>query len=203
MDDDDATSGSGVGPARVDSDYVEFVVVPVMLRARFAYDEANKVGDALKKMTESEVKVIMTNASTLCQYLSKAGVKLPGNWEKSIHDDMVWQKGGAPGNRKSFVYYAAAQPASPSSGERPGSNGGESGADSRAEARSRAQTRQRMSFAATQLQMGVSEDEGDANRYKVQSRQHQSESISKDLADLVATLGQLEAGKKPGAPPSF
>lgn len=193
--DDDESGGGGGSRGLVDSDYVEFTIVPVLLRGRFDYDEANKFGNSVKKMSEAEAKLMMANANSLCAAVQKSGVKLPNNWEKAIHDDMIWVKGGGgPGSRKSFVYYAP----TPAQGERPRSNGSESSADP--VARTRAQTRQRASFSSGPQMIPASADEGDANRYKAPTRSVQSESISKDLADLVATLGQLEAGKKPAVP---
>jgi len=162
----------------------------VLLRSRFDYEEANRFGKMLMKMSDAEVKLMMAQPQSLCQQIQKSGVKCPANWEKAIIEDMIWVKGGGPGARKSFVYYAPAQQQAPQE-RNASSNGSEDPM-----ARTKAHNRNRASFVAQQPINGAALNEGDANRYKVASRAHASESISKDLADLVAELGQLEAGGK-------
>jgi hypothetical protein len=171
----------------VDPVYVDMTVVPILLRSKFAYDEANKFGTAIKKLHDSDVKIFMTNAQHLCEKIKSSGIKTPTNWEKAIVDDAFWSQGGAKGNRKSFVYYAPE-----TTTDRPKSDSKK--VDSEPE--KKPHNRNRASFSGGPQPVISNLDEGDANRYKVTSRRDKAESVSKDLADLVAELGALEAGSK-------
>jgi hypothetical protein len=168
-----------------DSEYIEFTIVPILLRAKVAYDEANKYGDSLKRMTEAEVKIIMANATNLIDDVKKCGIKAPPTFEKDIVDDMFW-KAGSVGNRKSFVYYKASD-TQPAEGGRPKS-------DSHSPVQQvKEQSRQRASFSGPALPVL---EETDPNRYKVKSRTKAAESLSQDLADLVSSLDKISTGKK-------
>ena len=165
----------------VDPDYIEFTVVPLLLRAKVAYEEANKYGDTLKRMTEAEVKTIMANAANLVDDVKKCHIKVPPSFEKDVYDDMFWKAG--PGNRKSFVYYRPSDAPLETPG-RPKSDSSHDPVEKTREA-----SRQRASFSGPAL---PALEETDPNRYKVRSRTKQAESLSNDLADLVQSLDALK-----------
>lgn len=168
-----------------DPEFVEFTVVPILLRAKVAYEEANKYGESLKRMTEGEVKVVLTNATTLYEDIKKCGIRVPASFEKDVMDDMYW-RAGTQGNRKSFVYYRPSD-TTEISGARPKSDSSHDPLEKTKEA-----SRQRASFSGPAL---PTLDESDPNRYKVKSRTKQAESLSNDLADLVSSLDKIN-GKK-------
>lgn len=166
-----------------DPEFIEFTVVPMLLRSKVSYDEANKYGETLKRLTEGEVKVVLTNANTLMDDIKKCGIKVPPTFEKDLHDDMYW-RAGTTGNRKSFVYYRPSDaPADPA---RPRSDGSQSHDPLE---RTRESSRQRASFSSQAL---PTLDESDPNRYKVKSRTKAAESLSHDLADLVSSIDALK-----------
>jgi len=164
-----------------DPEYVEFTIVPILLRAGVSYDEANRYGTTLKMLSEAEVKVIMANAMSLVDDVKKCGIKTSPTFEKEIHDDMFWQAGRGT-NRKSFVYYKASTD-SPEARPKSDSSYGSDPIQQTKEA-----TRQRQSFSGPSLPVL---EETDANRYKVKSRPKQAESLSHDLADLVSSLDAI------------
>jgi len=165
---------------QADPDFVEFTIVPILLRAKVVYDEANKYGDSLKRLTEGEVKAVVVNAASLVDDVKKCGIKVPPTFEKDVYDDMYWKAGA--GNRKSFVYYRASD-----TPETQGRTKADSSHDPVEKVRD--STRQRASFSGPTL---PALDESDPNRYKVKSRTKQAESLSNDLADLVSSLDALK-----------
>jgi len=167
-----------------DPEFVEFTVVPILLRAKVVYDEANKYGDSLKRLTEGEVKAVLLNAGTLVDDVKKCGIKVPASFEKDVYDDMYWKAGA--GNRKSFVYYRASD-----TPETQGRVKSDSSHDPVEKVRDSA--RQRASFSGPTL---PALDEADPNRYKVKGRTKQAESLSNDLADLVSSLDALKGKSK-------
>ena len=167
-----------------DPEYIEFTVVPLLLRAKVAYDEANRYGESLKILTDGEVKIIMANVVNFIDDVKKSGIKTLPTFEKDCHEDMFWKAG--PGNRKSFVYYRASD--TPESGGRPKSDSSHNPV-----AQTRESTRQRASFTGPPLPVL---EETDANRYKVKTRTKQAESLSNDLADLVSSLDKLSPPRK-------
>jgi hypothetical protein len=179
------------GGRKADADYIEFTVVPLLLRSGVSYDEANKYGELLKSRSEADVARIMSSSMLLLEDIEKKKVKIPGSFEKSLLNDQFWVKGKtAAGNRKSFVYYSpvAADAARPASHD-----GGSSSTDKSPLAKVRAEsaTRQRASFSGGQVP--IIAEEGDASRYKAPTRRAQAESVSKDLQDLVQELSKLDS----------
>jgi len=176
--------GSSKKPA--DSDYVEFTVVPLLLRSGVSYDEANKYGEYLKTKTEADVMRIMSSAMLLQDDIEKKKIKIPASFEKTLLNDQFWVKGkNAAGNRKSFVYYSPVE--TPTS--RPSSTDASASspvAKLRAES-----TRSRASFSGGPIP--VLSEEGDASRYKAATRRDKAESVSKDLQDLVEELAKMDA----------
>lgn len=165
-----------------DPEFIEFTVVPILLRAKVAYEEANKYGESLKRMSDAELKIVLANASHLIDDVKKCGIKTPPAFEKDVTDDMYW-RAGTQGNRKSFVYYRPSDTPEADSGARPKSD---SSADPLE--RTREATRQRASFSGPSL---PTLDEADPNRYKVKTRTKAAESLSNDLADLVSSLDKI------------
>ncbi|KAH9251578.1 hypothetical protein BASA81_006593 [Batrachochytrium salamandrivorans] len=90
-----------------DTGYIEFTIVPLLLRANVLYDEANAYGESLLSCSEAEVKVVMMSPTNLVEDCKRCGIKLPANFEKNVFADMFWQQG--QDKRKSFVYYKPAE----------------------------------------------------------------------------------------------
>lgn len=94
-----------------DTGYIEFTIVPLLLRANVLYDEANAYGESLLSCSEAEVKVVMMSPANLVEDCKRCGIKLPASFEKNVFADMFWQQG--QDKRKSFVYYKPAEEDAP------------------------------------------------------------------------------------------
>jgi len=184
-----ASPSSATKKSPADSEYIEFTVVPLLLRSGVSYDEANKYGDQIKGLSEGDVARIMSSAMLLQDDVEKRRIKVPASFETALLNDQFWVKGQKATNRKSFVYYApvAGQPS-----DRP-----QSGSHESASPKPRPESsRSRQSFSGGPVHVPTGE-EGDASRYKAATRRDKAESVSKDLQDLVQTLSKLEEGREP------
>ncbi|GBG27197.1 Hypothetical Protein FCC1311_034202 [Hondaea fermentalgiana] len=97
-----------------DKEYVDFTVVPLLLRSGITYQQATDFGAHLMSLeTQEAILSIMENAESLIDELTRKGVPVSERIQLKLETDRLWkskrQSVASMGkdNRKSFVYYRA------------------------------------------------------------------------------------------------
>lgn len=103
--------------------FVDYTVVPLLLRSGMEYEVANGVGEILKgAFSHPEVEESMSSAESLLQLLEDERICMDDTFRVRLETDKFWQHAGAVGaprqnaqhaqhtasanrNRKSFVYF--------------------------------------------------------------------------------------------------
>lgn len=91
-----------------DITYIDYTVVPLLLRAEMKYEQADKFGRQLKiGYTRSKIDRIMSNPFELFAALTHEGIEFNEDIKFNIIEDKFWGNGkGVEGpKRNSFVYY--------------------------------------------------------------------------------------------------
>jgi len=100
-----------------DATYLDYTVVPLLLRSGMAYDVANEFAQLLhESYTAEEVEDMMSDTEKLLEILSDERIEMPRSFRKRLETDRFWVDANrAQGvgtkdeknKRKSYVYFRA------------------------------------------------------------------------------------------------
>ena len=91
-----------------DLNFIEYVIVPMLLRADLEYNKANALAERLKKKYSSEqVRDVMSTPFNLFAALRKEGIEVGDEFKFNIVEDKYWKDSADNDRRNSYVYYKA------------------------------------------------------------------------------------------------
>jgi len=93
------------------SDYIDYTLVPLLLRSGVAYKHAEKFGKIVQtQFSSSQVEDFMTDPCLLMDVIVQENVKVSSRFFENLKTDTFWSQGSS--RRRSYVYFRSSMDAS-------------------------------------------------------------------------------------------